>query len=127
MTLSVIRSLALVIVLSLFGAPAVSIACGLWCESGHHGGSAVVHHDMGHGAPAAEVSAAHSCDHLFDTVQLFAPKTESTVQGFELRHVAAALLPASRELPLSVWRLTRLCSLGVSDLPPRVPSLVLRI
>ena len=69
----VVRSSVLVIVLSLFSAPAVGIACGLWCGSGHHGGSAVAHHDMGDGAPAAEVSAAHACDHLFDTVQLFVP------------------------------------------------------
>ena len=126
-TLRVVRASALVIVLSLFSAPAVGIACGLWCERGHHGGSAVAHHDMGHGAPATGVSAAHSCNHLFDTVQLFAPKTDSTVQGFELRHVVAASRPASRELPLSMSRLTRLCPLGVSDLPPPVPILVLRI
>ena len=126
-TLRAGRSSALVIVLSLFGAPAVSIGCGLWCESGHHGGPAVAHHDKGHGAPATGVSAAHSCNHLFDTVQLFAPKTDSTVQGSELRHAVAASLPPSQERPLSMSHLTRLCPLGVSDLPPPLPILVLRI
>ena len=126
-TLRVARSSALVIVLSLFGAPAVSIACGLWCETGHHGGSAVAHHDMGHGAPAAGVSAAHACDHLFDTVQLFVPKAATTVQASELMQVVAASLPTSRELPLSVSRLTRLGPPGGSALPPLVPLLVLRI
>lgn len=127
MTLSVVRTLALAIVLSLCGAPAVSIACSIWCGSGHHGGSAVAHHDMRHGAPAGEVSAAHACDHLFDTVQLFVPKAATTVQGSELMQVVAASLPTSRERPLSVSRLTRLGPPGGSALPPLVRTLVLRI
>ncbi len=117
----------LVIVLSLFGAPAVGIACALWCDNGHHGGSEAAHHDMRHGAPAARVSAAHSCDHLLDTVQLFVPKADTTVQGPERMQAVAASLLASRELPLSVSRLTRLGPLGESTLPPLVPILVLRI
>jgi len=119
--------LALAIVLSLCGAPAVSIACSIWCGSGHHGGSAVAHHDIRHGAPAGEVSAAHACDHLFDTVQLFVPKVYTTVQGSELMQVVAASLPASREHPLSVSRVTCLSPLGGSALPPPVHVLVLRI
>ncbi len=126
-TLRVVRLSSLVIVLSLFGAPAVGIACGVWCESGHHGGSAVAHHDMGHGAPATGVRAAHACDHLFDTVQMFVPKAATTVQGSELMQVVAASLPASRERPLSVSHLTRLGPPGGSALPSLVPILVLRI
>ena len=126
-TLRVVRASALVIVVSLFGGPAVGIACSLWCESGHHGGSAAAHHDMGHGASASEVRAAHSCDHQFDTVQLYIPKSDTTVQCSESVQVVAASLPTSQERPLSVSRVTHLGPPGESTLPSIVPLLVLRI
>ena len=84
-------------------------------------------YDMGHGALAPGVSAAHSCDHRFDTVQLSVPKADTTVQGSELMQVVAASPPASRKLPLSVSRLTRLGPSGGCVLPSLVPLLVLRI
>ena len=87
----------------------------------------MAHHDMDHDALAAGVSAAHACNHLSDTVQLFVPKADTTAQGSGLMEVVAALRPASRELSLSVSRLTRFGPPGGSVLPPLVRILVLRI